>query len=428
MRRVLATDFGIWPAFDHLDRVPDAMFSSPDYWSRLANYILLYDQIVIPTGNFQILPILRLILKEDVFDDLVRNKGIVLARFDQWFAYIGNGGGLNFFQIHDNPDIDQPDPNLAKAFYMPTDEAISTALLMTNPPSTSQRRSQITNLLLDNIINLPTKSIADGFKDETYKDILGSSYLRDFLSLRNTGRSLDNLVGISPNQVNIFNPHLPPNADDSLEIRAVLSVAFENFLLSIAGHLKATDIAGDNSTLSLLRAKGQRLGFATEGRDAFVKLQNISAIPDLGSAFSAKQLSSEQLLDLRYSKHSQALRDWLGQNTSTATSDEIVQRYIESLGQPYWLDSLPTKLLRFATTTGMGALEPITGSLTSAIDTFFLSKWFPGKSPRIFMKQAKVVLENTPVIQKPVMRGRDRNTPCSCGSGKKFKKCCGRRT
>ncbi|MGA6952795.1 MAG: SEC-C metal-binding domain-containing protein [Candidatus Sulfotelmatobacter sp.] len=42
------------------------------------------------------------------------------------------------------------------------------------------------------------------------------------------------------------------------------------------------------------------------------------------------------------------------------------------------------------------------------------------------MKQAKVMLANTPVIQKPVMRGRDRNLPCSCGSGKKFKKCCGR--
>ena len=53
------------------------------FGQRLANYVLLYYQIVIPTGNLQILPVLRLMLGEGAFDDLVHNKGIVLARFDQ---------------------------------------------------------------------------------------------------------------------------------------------------------------------------------------------------------------------------------------------------------------------------------------------------------------------------------------------------------
>jgi hypothetical protein len=92
MRRVLATDFGIWPISTNLERVSDAMIS-PDYCSRLAEYLLLYDQIVIPTGNLQILPVLRIILGEDFFDELLRNKGIVLVRFDKWFGYLGNGNG-----------------------------------------------------------------------------------------------------------------------------------------------------------------------------------------------------------------------------------------------------------------------------------------------------------------------------------------------
>ena len=82
--------------------------------------------------------------------------------------------------------------------------------------------------------------------------------------------------------------------------------------------------------------------------------------------------------------------------------------------------------MRFVTTTAVGAVEPVTGALASAVDTFLLSKWFPGRSPRLFLKQAKVMLANTPVIRQPVMRGRDRNAPCSCGSGKKYKKCHGR--
>jgi hypothetical protein len=120
------------------------------------------------------------------------------------------------------------------------------------------------------------------------------------------------------------------------------------------------------------------------------------------------------------------LRDWFGKGAPPETSDEILRRYVESFGQRSWIEALPTKLLRFAVTTGIGLIEPISGVVVSAVDTFLLNKWFPGKSPRLFMKQAKVMLDNTPVIQKPTMRGRDRNLPCYCGSGKKLKKCCGR--
>ena len=103
MRRVLATDFGIWPMIMNMGQPSDLMVLTPAYWSRLANYLLMYDQIVIPTGNLQILPVLRMMLGEGVFDDLVRNKGIVLARFDQWFAYAGNGVGLTSFMVGDDP-------------------------------------------------------------------------------------------------------------------------------------------------------------------------------------------------------------------------------------------------------------------------------------------------------------------------------------
>lgn len=426
MRRVLATDLGIWPMLQNLERASDHMVASSDFWARLANYILLYDQIVIPTGNLQILPVLRIMLGEGVFDDLVRNKGIVLARFDQWFGYIGNGSGLGFFQISDAPNRPQNFPNLGTAFFKPLDQAINDVLSVTNPPSTTQRRSEIANLLGDNIIQLPTQAIADGLRDETYRDILGSPYLRDFLALRNSGRSLDNLVGIGPDQVTIYSPHVSPEPNDSLEIRAVLRAAFENFLLCIGAHTQATEITGDDATLNLLRAKGQRLGYAPEGNLAFAQIQKISGVPDLGLAFAHKQLSSNQLLDLRYSKHTQALREWFANDSPSATAEETVRRFVGTVGKPSWLECIPVKALRFATTTAVGAAEPVSGALVSAVDTFMLSKWFPARSPRLFLKQAKVMLANTPVIAKPIMSGRDRNAPCSCGSGKKFKKCCGR--
>lgn len=407
------------------------MVASRDYWSRLANYVLLYDQIIIPTGNLQVLPVLRLMLGEGVFDELVRNRAIVLARFDHWFGYGGNGAGIVFFQVKPNPNRANAS-NLATAFFKPIDEAIDVALSTTKPLADAKRKSELTELLSENVIEVPLDKIPDEVRDETYKDILGSPYLRALMALRNAGRSINALRGLGANQLTFYRPNYPPGPVDSPgpsgspEIHAVLRVAFENFILGLGGHLEATEITGDDSTLSLLKAKGQRFGLPLEGNAAFAKIQEVSGVPDIGAAFAAKQLQAAQLLSLRHSKHAQALRDWFADGQPNDSAQDTLRRYVESIGKPTWLDALPTKLIRIATTTGLGVVEPVTGGLASAVDTFLLSKWFPQRSPRLFLRQARRMLADQSVVPKPVMRGRSRNSPCPCGSGKKFKKCCGR--
>jgi hypothetical protein len=402
----------------------EMMISTPDYWGRLADYILLYDQIVIPTGNLQILSVLRLMLGDEIFVQLVEDKCIVLIRFDQWFGYIGTGG-IGFFRVGDNPEVQRTWPNLATSHFQPLDQAIDSALIALNPPTTQEQRIRIKNLLLDNVVSLPTETILTGVKEEAYRDIQESPYLREFLAFRNSGRSIDNLLGSKPDTVTIFNPHVPPEKNHSPEIRAVLRVVFENFLLSLGGHSQVSELTGDAATLSVLQAKGQRIGFSPYGRQAFAQLQRVSGVPDLGAAFATKQLSATQIVDLRASKHAQSLRDWLSAGSPAATADETVRRYIETVGKPSIVDSLPAKVLRFAATTTWGALEPVSGAIAGAVDTFLLSKWYSGRSPRLFMRQAKVVIANSPVIGRPIMKGRNRNSPCSCGSGKKYKHCCG---
>jgi len=410
----------------HQEEPSNAMVASPDYWARLANYILLYDQIVIPTGNLQIIPVLRIILGEDVFDELVRSKVIVLARFDQWFGYWGNGAGLSFFKVFDGPSRPLNAPNLATTFFKPLEITVDDILRITNPPSSIRRRNEIVRLLMDTVLAVPTERIAASLKEETHKDIMGSPYLRDFLSLRNSGRSLDALAGTGKNTVTVFNPHVPAEAYSVPEIRSLLRVAFENFLLSIGGHAQVTDITGDETTLGVIRGKAQRMGFPTEGDNAFAQIQKLSGVPDIGVAFSHKVITPRQILDLRHSRHAQSLRDWFSAGSPSETADETVRRYIESIGKPSWIESVPVKLFRFLATSSLSAIQPVVGAAASVIDACVLGKWFPSKSPRLFLEQAKVMLANSSGVQPPKTRGRDRNALCSCGSGKKLKKCCGR--
>ena len=194
------------------------MVASSDYWSRLANYVLLYDQIIVPTGNLQILPVLRLMLGEGVFDELVRSRAIVLARFDQWFCYAGGGVGIEFFQIEPNPNRANA-PSLGYAFFKPIDEAIDIALSTTTPLADAKRKSELTELLLENVIEVPLNKISDEVRDETYQDILGSPYLRDLMALRNAGRSMKALRGLGANQLTFYHPNFPPRSVASTRIR-----------------------------------------------------------------------------------------------------------------------------------------------------------------------------------------------------------------
>jgi len=428
LRRILATDLAIWPVLQNMASVSDTMLKSPKFKTDIANYILLYDQIIIPTGNLQILPVLRHIFGEAIFDELIKTNIIVFARYNKWFSYLGNGGGLRFFESFGNPDLAKT-PNLFHSYFAPLDEAIDTALQLTTPILSPKRTSELRNLLLDHIIPVGNKIEMESFRTETYHDILGSPYLRNLLSIRNEGRNLDSLKGINSNQMTVFSPHTKSEKGQSQEIDSVLRVAFENFILGIGSDVKADEITGDGNTFSLLKAKGQRIGANLEGVNAFAKVQEISGIPDIGSAFSSGVLSAEQLLDLRESKHSQAFRNWFISEDRTEKSEEIVERYVNTIGKTNLIDNIPMKILRFVTTTSIGTANPILGAMSGVIDSFFLSKWFPEQSPRLFLQHTKSVMvksqpeETTLKTQK--MSGRDRNRPCSCGSKKKYKHCCG---
>jgi hypothetical protein len=399
------------------------MIQSEKHWEALANYLLLYDQIVVPTGNLQVLAVLRLMLGEDCFDELVQSKVIVLARIDQWIGYVGNGHGLSYFKIGPNPDIPEQSSNLGLAFFQPLDEAIDTALASTNPPSNPSRRVRIRKLLIDNVVELSVKEIAGSLSEETYSDILGSAHLRELFLLRNAGRSMKSLLGIGPDQVTIYSPNLPPSSAEVPEIRSVLRVGYENLLLSIGTAVGASDIVGGDGALTVLRAKGQRLGLPLEGVRAFTQIQSISGVPNIGSAFANKRLTPAELIGLRHSPHCQSLRDWFASGSPAETADETVARFVATVGQQSWIESTPAKVLRFAATTGLGFLEPVSGTIASAVDSFLLSKWFPGKSPRLFLKAAGVVISKAPSVTAPTRPSP--NGPCPCGSGRKFKRCHG---
>ena len=428
MRKLLATDFSIWPmAVPTQPIVSDVIFYSQDHWESLANYLLLYDQIIIPTGNFLIIPALRMMLGEDVFDELVLSNVITFVRYDHWICYRGNGGGLAFFQVSEgDKEKGQNKPRLALGFFKEKDEAISIMLNHSNPICVKKGNKFISNLLSDSTVDLNFEKIKDELKKDTYSDILNSKYLRMLFSKSRDFVSLDQLPGINNDQIKFLAPHLPEVIDkQSTEINFLLKVAVENFILGMGSFVEATDIVSDNDTLNVIKAKGQRFGCPIEGGNAFSKIQNISGVPDIGLSFANNQLSAKKLLKLRETPASQNFRNWIGKIDRRSSDQEIVEHYIESISGAGKKDQFGSKLFRFAVTKVWESVEPISGNIASVMETFLLNKLYPNKCPDLFLKKAKSIVAK-PAVPNPITKKQGRNAPCPCGSGKKYKRCCGR--
>lgn len=414
---LLCTDLSIWPTLDNPGLISDAIYASPLCKQNLINRLLLYDQIIIPTGNLLILPVLRLWLGDVAVCRLLEEEIVILTRYDSWLCYAGNGGGLKFFQILPGTEPHAREHNIGTLFYAPLDELVARILKITNPPTPESERKNLETILLSKVRPLSLNRYEEKLRIETYTDVIKSPMLRSFFAIRNT--DLSRLHGIGPNQVQFGDFQFARAPDkDKAEINAVLRIAFENLLLTFASET-ATTLQADISAEKVLRAKGQRLGLGDAQLDGFLSILNVGNVPNMGAAFASGEVSFDRLMKLREGRQAKDFRRWLSA-VDPLNKEDIVRAYVHSLGEKSTIQRLPAKLLRFVTTSLLG-MVPGLGAAASFVDSFLLEKWFPGRSPTLFLDEIRHVVVKA---QQHSRKGSQRNDPCPCGSGKKYKKCC----
>ena len=425
---LLCTDLSVWPSFGgDPSRISDAIYASRILKESFINRLLLYDRIVIPTGNFVVLPVLRLWLGDRAVARLLREKVVVLARYDSWFSYMGNGRGLQFFKILPGDTPETKEHNIYTVNFAPIEEAVDKILEVGNPRVSDFEKPGLRKLLLDSAVPISLSQYQDHLKHETYTDILKSRDLRNFFAIRN--KHLDHLHGVNPDQVVAADFHHPRlGLEDKPELAAVLRIALENLILTLAADLGCS-IQGDLDSKAVLKAKGQRVGLADAQLDGFLSVSDLHDLPDVGHLFAAEELSFDALMTIREHRTTTDLRKWV-HSLDPVIREDVVKAYISSLREKAPVERLPAKTLRFLATTALGAIPVIgtaTGALASFVDSFLIQKMFPGKLPGVLLDGFRtVVLQETQKHPIRPMKGNQRNEPCPCGTGRKFKKCCGR--
>lgn len=371
--------------------VMDALFNTPILRGLLGERILLYDQLVIPTGNFGIIPVLRLWLGDEIFISLLEKRIISFLKYTGWVAYVGNGGGIQFFKIL--PDKEKGE-TFGTTFFRDKRVALDYALKNTKSPSPGDDTRNISNLVLDNTIEIELNNdIADKIRHESYQDIKNSSILRSYLFFRNpelTEIKLNSLKGVGADQLRVFDFHRPyENLDDDISI--MLNVAEHNILLFFMSQINDSDVFSDETTGKILKSKIQRFMQVNKLNDDFEKVLNVNGIPDLAETILKGALTFKEIIKIREKSDAKYFREWLHTNSNSCQED-VVKAFVADITKPSIMEKFPIKVIRFGVPNLVGLLNPITGLALDAADSFILDRLVNKRNPKVFLDNLKRVI------------------------------------
>jgi hypothetical protein len=138
----------------------------------------------------------------------------------------------------------------------------------------------------------------------------------------------------------------------------------------------------------ILKAKLRRSGVAREYVEGLSKLLELNGLPDLRVAVADGVISLTEIWHIRTRRASTTFRKWLSE-ADVKDARDVEKLYVASIGRRSWIDSLPSRVLRFVLVTAVGLLDPVAGAVGGAVDSFFVDRWFRGYSPRLLLDELR---------------------------------------
>jgi len=366
--------------------------SSASIRAHFVNQLLLYECIEIPTKDFGILPALINWVGIKTFREMMKSGVIGFLHVPEMIGYVGNGVGLSTITIDTQGRASAA--WWTEAVFADAGKAIQLQLSNRFPYLTNKEIDNLTDLVITNmkVVDLNPGEFEKFIKHESYKDVMLSDEISAIISILSgnpDGVDLTNLPTIETNQVKVLS-----NEPSSDPINIVLRIATLNLALFLASKICKSDLispAGGNSVIS---SKLKRSGFLPAAVDNFMSLLDLTNMPDIGAALNSREINFRDIWRIRNKRISKRFRGWL-RSAKSEESRDIERIYVESLGKKSFVESLPARLVSFAITTLVGAVNPPAGLAVETADSFFITEWMKGFSPKLFLDQLSRILPPT---------------------------------
>lgn len=363
--------------------------TNPYHRAHLAAQLLLYDRVVIPTKDFGILPILISWMGPSCFYEALETHSIGFVRPMSLLGYTGNGNAISGFEIRDTPE--KPFNWYQASIFGPIEEAPDLQLRHQCPFLTRQERVELVRLVLSQskALNWENDLFMKSIVQESYKDIMQSPELSQFVLAHEPKGTesvhLTHLAGVAPNEFRVLNIE---QIRDGIDL--VLRVAEVNLEILMAHLYGKADLGTSVGAETILRQKLARSGATPQLVEKFQRLLELENIPDIRPIVAAGDVSVQEIWKLRRRKEARRFRKWL-REAEPVNARDLEKAYVAALGKSSVYASLPARIIRFILTTAVGAVEPISGTIAGATDSFFIEKWLEGYSPRLFLERIRAL-------------------------------------
>lgn len=376
---------------DHSLKANSLFQTEPANRGHLGAQLLLYEKILIPTNDFGIVPILINWLGLSTFRAAIEASAFGFVRQRGSIGYAGNGVGLCPFEITTSTDGLSTEGMewWQTARFGDESTALDAQLAVMCPFVGRAERAR----LIEDVLS-PTTSFDIAGSEfhanvarETYEDIMRDPVLsaRVFeMAGGHLGRlNLPRLPGVAANMVRTCSLKGPRDAVDLL-----LNIAEINLQLLMSRSDAGIDMLTPVGAEEILKAKLRRFGVAREYVEGLSKLLELNGLPDLRVAVADGAISLSDVWHIRTSRASTAFRKWLSEAEAKDARD-IEKLYVASIGEKSWIDSLPSRVIRFVLVTAAGVLNPVIGAVGGAVDSFFVNRWLNGYSPRLLFDELR---------------------------------------
>lgn len=361
--------------------------------AHLANQLLLYDRIIIPTKDFGIVPILINWLGLKTFNKALDSDTFLFIRTKALLGYAGLGKGLMEFTIFEGET--KKFSWWQDAMFGELDAAIEEQLKNMCPFISRQERARIVEKTIARTkkVEYDNDFFMKNIVHETYTDIMKNKSLSMNVlqnSKHESGKIyLKRLQGVDPNQVRVLNLD---RIRDPVDM--VLRIAEINMEIYMSTLSDDADLFTSDGAELLLKNKLIRAGIGLNYLDGFLSLLELNKIPNIEKAIYSDSISLLDIWKIRGKKISKKFRKWLRKATIKDARD-LEKLYVESLGNKALVNSLPFRSFRFAITSIVGAINPVIGLTSGSVDSFFINKWLSGYSPKLFLDElSKIKIEN----------------------------------
>jgi hypothetical protein len=354
--------------------------------SHIANQLLLYDRLVLPTHDCSIVPVLIkwLGLSESVA--LLESKAIGFIRMTHLIGYSATFNGIVSFRI----GLSETRPQWngwwdAAMFGDSLADSIDLQLKNHCPNLSKACRAGLVAKVVAATIEVGPSALhfEKDIATETYRDLDSAPLLRnhalELAGRPNGGIDLRHLPEDSGGQCRCL--HDGP-IDDSIDL--VLRVAELNLQLKLAALARTSDLIVDTRAPYVLTEKLRRDGVGVAKLSGFQQILKLAQLPDVGAAFGRGQISARELFELRESRECTRFRQWL---TKAAPEDalELVTLFQSSITSAGIVSTLPMRVARWVLTTTWGFVAPVSGTVASLVDGFFLDRWLNRSAPKLLL-------------------------------------------